>query len=60
MNPLYQSLNNDFISQFNQFKNTFQGDPKAQVQRLLATGQMSQEQFNRIAQMATQMRKMIK
>lgn len=29
------------IQQFNQFRQTFQGDPKQQVQNLLNSGQMS-------------------
>ena len=40
------------INQFNQFKSTFQGDPKQQVQDLLNSGQMSQEQFNQLSNMA--------
>lgn len=44
----------NMISQFNQFKQNFKGDPKAQVQQLLDSGQMSQMQFNKLSQMATQ------
>lgn len=40
------------INQYNQFKSTFQGDPKQQVQDLLNSGQMSQEQFNQLSNMA--------
>lgn len=40
------------IQQFNQFRQTFQGDPKQQVQNLLNSGQMSQEQFNQLSSMA--------
>lgn len=40
------------IQQFNQFRQTFQGDPKHQVQNLLNSGQMSQEQFNQLSSMA--------
>lgn len=64
MNPLYQQLNGNrqmpnnkfgqMIQQFNQFKNSFQGDPKAKVQELLNSGKMSQEQFNQLSQMAQQ------
>lgn len=59
-NPLYQMFGgnqpqgggNDILSRFNQFKQNFNGDPKAKVQELLNTGQMSQEQFNQLSQMA--------
>lgn len=47
------------ISQFNTFKNNFQGDPKAQVQALLQSGQMSQEQFAQCSQMANQLRSLM-
>ncbi len=40
------------IQQFNQFRQTFQGDPRQQVQNLLDSGQMSQEQFNQLSSMA--------
>lgn len=56
------SMNNGFanmISQFNQFKQSFQGDPKAQVQQLLNSGQMTQEQFNQLSQAATQFQQMM-
>lgn len=37
---------------FEQFRSTFQGDPREQVQRLLDSGQMTQEQFNQLSNMA--------
>lgn len=43
---------NDLFSKFNEFRSSFQGDPKAKVQELLNTGQMSQEQFNMLSAMA--------
>lgn len=64
-NPLFNLLGNnmpmpDFIKQFNQFKNTFNGDPKQQVQNLLNSGKMSQDQFNRLSQMANEIQKSMK
>lgn len=56
-------MNNGFsnlIGQFQQFKQTFSGDPKQQVQQLLDSGQMSQDQFNKLSQMATQMQNMMR
>lgn len=42
----------NILQQFLAFKNSFQGDPKAKVQELLNSGQMTQEQFNNLQQMA--------
>ena len=56
-------MNNGFanmINQFNQFKQSFSGDPRQQVQQLLDSGQMSQQQFNQLSQMATQMQNMMR
>lgn len=50
----------NMMGQFQQFKRTFQGDPKAQVQQLLDSGQMSQEQFNKLSQLATQFQNMLR
>ncbi len=50
----------NMIRQFNQFKQTFRGDPKSQVQQLLDSGQMSQQQFNQLSQMATQFQNMMR
>lgn len=43
-----------FITQVKQMQATFQGDPRAEVQRLLNSGQMTQQQFNQLSQMANQ------
>lgn len=53
-----QAPNNGFgnamnmMQQFNQFRSNFQGDPRQAVMNLLSSGQMSQEQFNQLSQMA--------
>lgn len=44
----------NMIQQFQQFKANFQGDPKQKVQELLNSGQMSQQQFNQLSQLAQQ------
>lgn len=65
MNPLFNILNggmqpqNPMINMINQFRQTFQGDPKQQVQQLLNSGKMSQQQFNQLSQMATQIQNMM-
>lgn len=42
----------NLLQQFIQFKNSFKGDPKETVENLLKSGQMSQEQFNKLQAMA--------
>lgn len=42
------------MQQFNQFRSTFQGDPKAQVEQLLKSGKMSEEQYKQLEAMAKQ------
>ena len=68
MNPLFNVLNGgmqpqnpmmNMITQLNQFRQTFQGNPKQQVQQLLNSGKMSQEQFNQLSRMATQIQNMM-
>ena len=55
--------NNGFfnmVNQFNQFKKNFSGDAQQQVQQMLKSGQMSQQQFNQLSQMATQFQNMMR
>ncbi|MBO7453164.1 MAG: hypothetical protein J6U54_22760 [Clostridiales bacterium] len=59
-NPLMSSPQNNMIQQlFQQFKSTFQGDPKATVQQLLNSGRMTQDQFNYLQQMANGLRNIL-
>lgn len=39
---------------FQQFRNGFQGNPKAEVEKLLQSGQMSQQELNQLQAMAKQ------
>lgn len=50
----------NLLSSFNQFKSTFNGDPRQKVQELLNTGQMSPEQFNQLKQMAAEFQNLLK
>ena len=50
----------NFLTQFNQFRSTFSGDPEQQVKQLLQSGRMSQEQFNQLAQTANMLQQFIK
>ena len=65
-NPFYSVLGGGtsifpqaLIDKFNQFKQTFRGDPRQQIQQMLNSGQITQEQYNRAAQMATQFQQML-
>lgn len=42
------------MQQFQQFKSTFQGDPKAEVEKLLQSGKINQEQLNMVQGLAKQ------
>ena len=59
-NPLYQLLGgnqqNNMLGQFQKFMNEMKGkDPNVEINRLLQSGQISQEQLNQAQQMAHQM-----
>lgn len=58
-NPFFAALggNNGFaqmMQQFQQFKANFTGDPKAEVEKLLRSGKMSQQQLNQLQAVAKQ------
>jgi len=67
MNPLFQQMQNipagggiqQMIQRFQQFRQTFQGDPRQQVQQLLNSGRVSQQQYNQVMQMAQQLQRMM-
>nr|DAQ12529.1 MAG TPA: hypothetical protein [Caudoviricetes sp.] len=42
------------MKQFQQFKANFHGDPKAEVEKLLQSGKLNQQQLNQLQQMAKQ------
>lgn len=48
------------VSQFQQFKRSFTGNPEQQVRQLLATGQMTQAQFQQLSQMANSLMPLFK
>ena len=60
-NPLFNALNGgqktnpmqQLVAEARQLKQTIQ-NPRAEVERLLQTGQMSQDQFNQFSQIAQQ------
>lgn len=44
----------NFMNQFNQFRQGIQGNPQQMVQNMLQNGQMSQDQFTQLSNMANQ------
>lgn len=44
----------NFMNQLNQFRNGIQGNPQQMVQNMLQNGQMSQDQFTQLSNMANQ------
>lgn len=66
MNQLFQQLNqgqngmgNDIVSRFNQFRQSFKGNPQEQIQQMLNSGRVSQAQYNDAVQKAQQLGKII-
>ena len=47
------------MQQFNQFKQTFKGDPQQQIQQLMNSGKVSQQAYNNAYQLAQQFQKMM-
>lgn len=70
-NPIFKALggnmanmgggNNPFamVQQFIQFANGFKGNPQEEVQKLLNSGRMTQEQYNALQQQASQFQSLL-
>lgn len=65
-NPIFNMFGNSqfgnmtgLVQQFQKFKQSFHGDPKTQIQQMLNSGQISQEQYNKAVQMANAMQSMM-
>ena len=70
-NPLFQAMGGgnmpgpfgnmaQMVQAFQQFKQTFQGDPRQKVQEMLNSGQINQQQLNQAQQMAQQLQQFLK
>ena len=46
------------IQAFNNFRQSFTGDPEQEVRKLVSSGKISQQQLNQLQNMATQFQKM--
>jgi hypothetical protein len=64
MNPLYQQMqpqqNNSLLQRFQQFRQQFQGDPRQQIQQMMNSGKINQNQYNQAVQMAQRFQQMFK
>ena len=62
MNPIYEMMAKknqpNIIQQFNQFKQTFRGNPQQQVQNLLNSGKVTQQQYDEAVKRANQLKSM--
>ncbi len=47
------------VQQFQKFRQSFQGDPKAEVEKLVQSGRISQQQLNQLQQAATQFQQLL-
>lgn len=62
MNNLYNQIgggNQELLRKFNQFRQGISGDPREQVQRLLNSGRVTQDQYNNAVRIAEQLRRII-
>ena len=63
-NPIFdlfgpQNQTQQLMKQLDDFRKTITGDPRQQVQQLLNSGRVNQQQYNRAVQMANQIQRMI-
>lgn len=47
------------VRRFNDFKKTFTGDPRQQVQQLLNSGKVSQQQYDQAVKLANELRNIL-
>lgn len=70
MNPLFNALGGgqmpgpmgqfqNMIQQFRQFQQSFKGDPRAEVEKLVQSGKISQQQLNQLQQAASQFQQLL-
>lgn len=60
MNPLFnQMTGNGLFQQLQQFAKTLQGDPRQQIQQMLQSGKITQQQYNDAVQKAQSLQKML-
>lgn len=50
----------NLLSQYQNFRKTFNGDPQKKIQEMLSSGQITQAQVDQARSMATQFQKLLK
>lgn len=73
MNPLFNQMQGQrgqqggmdrdifgLLEQFNEFRRTFTGDPEAEIQKIVQSGAISQQDLNRVQKMANALSQFIK
>lgn len=64
MNPILNMMRPagmpGILQQLQQFRQTFRGDARQQVQQMLNSGRVTQEQYNQAVQMAQQIQQMMR
>ena len=63
MNPLYNQFQNqnsgtNLMQMFQQFRQSFHGNPQQQIQQMLNSGRVNQAQYNMAVQFAQQFKQM--
>ena len=62
-NPIFNAIQQNpmqpIMNRLEQFRKTITGDPRQQVQQLLNSGKVSQQQYNRAVQIANQLQQMM-
>ena len=62
-NPIFGMFGNQqmhpILQRFQQFRQMFRGDPKEQIQQMLNSGKINQQQYNQAVQTAQQLQKML-
>ena len=62
LNSFSDNKVNNFLShinEFNNFRNSFQGNPQQEAENLIKSGKMTQQQFQQYAQLANLIRPLI-
>lgn len=52
-------MNQNMVQRFLQFRQNYRGDARSQIQQMMNSGQVSQEQYNQAVQMAQQLQQML-
>lgn len=62
-NPIFNSLQQNpmqpIMNRLDQFRKTLTGDPRQQIQQLMNSGRVTQQQYNQAVQIANQLQRMI-